>query len=164
MALLTTNQAGRLAELIAQTKLSLPVGRGFRRALFRPVALGDKYPACDLIVDVIDINDESKGFFFVQVKGTQSFRPGSRLKVDIDQVRYNRLVATRAPAYVIGVDLITESAYIVAADRKSTAPVPSISTRYSLSDPTVKIDLYREVLAFWRVKGRVLQRSRLNDD
>jgi hypothetical protein len=164
MVLLTSDQIGRLAELIAAKELSRPVMGRFRRALFRATALGDKYPTVDLIVDVLGRGAAPLGFFFVQVKGTVTATPpASRLPVEMALDRFNRLVRLPAPTYMIGVDVLAEMAYLVAAHKPRKVPVSSITKSYCLQDDSVRIKLYREVLQFWKAYRPRLHRTAFKD-
>jgi hypothetical protein len=150
MAGLTTGQSGDLGELLARVHLSRPVGGRYRRALFQATPLGDTYPTVDLIVDVLDADSEPMGFFFAQVKATQSAsRGGSRLSLTVEADRYRRLTRLRAPAYLIGVDVRDERSYIMAATPPAPIAVPSISRDYPLTDDKIRVALYREVVSFW---------------
>ncbi len=164
MAPLTSDQVGRLAELVAATDLSRPVRHPYRRPLFRATFLGDKYPAVDFLVDVLGAADVSLGFFFVQVKGTvEGGAAGARLAVDVALDRFNALVRIPAPTYLVGVDVIAEVAYLVAAYRPRNARVSSMTRAYSLRDDSVKIEVFREVLAFWKANRPILQQTRFQD-
>ena len=91
-------------------------------------------------------------------------RPGGkRLPVDIDADRFNRLVRFPVPAFVIGVDLVTEASFLVAADRGRRARVPGITRAYPLADDRVKIGLYREVSAFWAAHKSLRTRTGFRD-
>ncbi len=123
----------------------------YKRPLFRATSLGEKYPTVDFIVDVLGREDVSLGFFFAQVKGTAAgLAPQARLPVEISPDRFNRLVHLPAPTFVIGVDVIAETSYLVAAYKTRSARVSSIAKTYCLQDEGVKIKLYREVLDFWK--------------
>src|ERR1700722_16545301 len=116
MAIMTTDQIGRLAEWIAVIALGRSVMGRYVRPLFRATLLGDKYPVVDCLVDVLDATDRSLGFFFAQVKGTvEPPALGGRLGITIAQKRYNALVRIPVPSYLIGVDIRAEAAYLVAA-------------------------------------------------
>jgi hypothetical protein len=53
MAKMTNDHLGRLAEKMTEVELLLPVAKPFDRPLFRPVALGDKHPTADFLVEVL---------------------------------------------------------------------------------------------------------------
>ena len=161
---MTNDQIGRLAELIAAKDLSRAVRRSYRRPLFRATFLGEKYPTVDFIVDVLDHRDRSLAFFFVQVKGTAGANASSgRIPVDVAAERFNLLVRIPAPTFVIGVDVVAETSFLVAAHRSRKSNVSSITKAYCLSDDEVKIKLYEEVLAFWRLNRPILQQSQFKD-
>lgn len=161
---LTREQIGRLAELIAATALSRPVRGHYRRALFRATALGEKYPTVDFIVDVLGPGDVSLGFFFAQVKGTTAgVGPGRRLPIDVPLDRYHLLLRMPVPTFLIGVDVDAEASFIVAAHAPRAARISSITTAYDLGDDGVKIGLYGEVLDFWRSRRPARRRTGFKD-
>ena len=161
---LTTDQIGRLAELVAATDLSRSVTGRYRRPLFRATWLGDKYPAVDFLVDVLGRDDASLGFFFAQVKGTAAASAGTaRLSIDVSRERFNQLVRLPAPTYLIGVDVSAETSYILAAHRRRAARVSSMTKAYCLRDDAVKIGLYREVLGFWQANRPTLRQTGFKD-
>lgn len=97
---LRANQSEDLAELLARVHLSRPAAGRYRRALFQATSLGGKYPTVDPLVDVLDPEGEPIGFFFAQVKATQSAsRGGERLSLAVDMERYRSPTRLRAPAY-----------------------------------------------------------------
>lgn len=164
MATMTTNQIGRLAELLAAAALSRPTGPPRGRPLFRATPLGDKYPAVDFLVDLVDRNDASRGFFFAQVKGTASAKPTTpRLPIDVARDRFNRFAGITAPTYLLGVDVRTEVTYLVSAWKARRSPVSSISKAFSLDEDSVKVKLYQEVLAFWNAHKPLLYRTGFKD-
>ena len=150
MGYLTSDQSGYLGELLASVHLSRPVGGRYRRALFQATILGGKYPTVDLIVDVLDTNSEPVGFFFAQVKATQSAsQTGTRLSLTVEWERYRLLTRLRAPAYMIGVDHQAERSYIVAATSPVPPTIPSIPRDYPLTDDKIRVVLYKEVVSYW---------------
>jgi hypothetical protein len=161
---LTTEQIGKLAEYIVSTDLSRPVKGGYDRALFKMTHLGDAYPTIDFLVDILGPEAEARGFFFVQVKGTtQMAPPAGRLPVAIRPDRFNRMVAIPAPTYLVGVDVRSESSYIVAAHRRRSSRVSSITREYPLRSDAVRTGLYQEVESFWRASRRALRHTRFQD-
>ena len=160
----TSDQIGRLAELVAATDLSRPVGGRYGRVLFSTTHLGDRYPTVDYLVDVLGPRGVSLAFFFVQVKGTSRAAPAAlRLPVEVGTDRFNRLVRLPAPTYLIGVDVVTELSYLVTVNRPRQADMSSITKAYCLRDDAIKIQLYREVLDFWQTYRPALQRTRFRD-
>jgi hypothetical protein len=162
---LTADQTGDLGELVVAIDLSRPVRGRYRRPLFRATHLGGKYPTVDFIVDVLAADSTALGFFFVQVKSTASAPPtGARLPLTaVSAERYNQLAGIPAPTYLVGVDVTTETSYLVAAHRARKTPLTSITKAHPLRDDAVKIGLYREVLAFWKSSRPALQRTRFHD-
>jgi hypothetical protein len=153
-----------LAELLAAVDLSRPVRGRYRRALFRATPLGDKYPTVDFLVDILGPDETPLGFFFVQVKGTSSATTkGTRLPIDVPLDRFNLLVRIPTPTYLIGVDIVAEATYLVAAHKPRKTPVSSIAKTHRLRDDHVKIKLYREVHAFWKANKPILQRTQFKD-
>ncbi len=147
----TTNAIGDFGEDLTRTSFSRPVRGLYRRPLFRASPLGGKYPIVDFIVDVLDVNDRSLGFFFVQVKSTSTAKPKSkRLKIDVDLAKFNQLAGTPAPTFFIGVDVMTEKVFLVTAAKLRKRAFYSICKSFDLSDETVRIGLYKEVVEYWR--------------
>jgi hypothetical protein len=164
MAKIKADQIGRYAELIAAEVLSRPLGHPFHRPLLRVVFLGDKYPTADLLVDVLDSSDNSCGFCFVQIKGTTGgSATAARMKVNVQVDKFNRLCRLPAPAYLLAVDLFARDAYLTAACRVRTTPVSSTTKKFPISQDSVKIALYREVLAFWTVRKALRRTSGFKD-
>jgi hypothetical protein len=164
MSKMTADQIGHAAEVIVALQLSRLVGAPFRRMLFRGVHLGEKYPTADYLVDVLGADDSQIGHFFLQVKGTAgASRTSPRLAVDASVDGFNRLVRLPAPAYLVAVDVIAERAYLVAACRKRKTAVASVTKAFPLSDDAVKMELYREVLAFWAPHRATRRTSRFTD-
>lgn len=163
MARMTNDQIGRHAELIAAEVLSRPLGHPFRRPLLRVVFLGDKYPTADFLVDILDPSDQSCGFCFVQVKGTGGASTSRRVKVDVPADKFNRLARLPAPSYLLAVDVLSRACYLSPACRTRTTAVSSVTRKYPLSQDSVRIALYREVLAFWSVRKAVRRTSGFKD-
>jgi len=126
--------------------------------------LGGKYPTVDYIVDVLAKDSRSLGFFFVQVKSTsQGLDNSGNLPIGVAQTKFNRLANIPAPTYLIGVDTVTEVSYIVTAYKRRTTAVSSIVSDFSLREDRTKIDLYREVVQFWKANKPILRKTRFKD-
>lgn len=165
MGILTTDQAGDLGELLAAADLSRPVRGRYNRPLFKPSFLGGKYPAVDYLIDILAPDNLSCGFFLVQVKSTERAKVGAqRLPINVETDKYNRIATLPAPAYLIGVDLNSERAYLVAAHRRRPSNVSSITKQFPLHSEKIKIDLYKEVVSFWKLNAPRLQTTRFKDD
>jgi hypothetical protein len=147
----STNAVGDFGELLAATHLSRPVRGYYRRPLFRPSHLGQKYPVVDFIVDALDPEENSLGFFFVQVKAASQARPNSRtLRLELELLKYNKLASIPVPTFLIGVDTQTERAFLIAASRTLQKAFSSITKRHDLLDESVRVGLYKEVIEYWR--------------
>jgi len=139
------------------------VGGRFNRPLFRATALGGKYPTADFLVDLLAADGGAIGFFLAQKKATcAETRPRKRLPISVLLRKLNDLVRLPVPTFLIGVKVRSEASYVVAARRTRQRAVSSIPTTYSLSDGSVKIDLYEEVQSFWTVAKRIPQQTRFD--
>lgn len=147
----STNAIGDFGEGLVRTSFSRPVRRYFRRPLFRVAALGDKFPIVDFIVEALDCNEDSLGFFFVQAKSTSTAKPTSRrLGLEIDLEKFNKLAATPAPTFLVGVDIMAEKVFLISAPKPKRRKFYSICKRFDLVDDLVRISLYKEVVGYWR--------------
>lgn len=156
---------GNLGEWIAAVVFTHPVDDGYGRPLFRPVFLGEKYPTADLLVDILDERGQAIGFFFVQVRARmESSGPLGRLPIKLGLERYERLHRLPIPAYVVGVEIEQERAYIVAAFKRRSTGISSITTAFSLRNDAVRIRLYEEVREFWQRRKKPKIRTGFNDD
>ena len=160
-----TDLIGNLGEWIAAAALAHPVGGQFGRPLFRPVFLGEKYPTADLLVDILDEEGQTNGFFFVQVRArTESPSASGRLPIKLEREHYERLRMLPIPAYLVGVDITNENAFVVAAFKRRPTGISSITTAFSLRNDDVKIRLYEEVSEFWRRSKKPRIRTEFSDD
>jgi hypothetical protein len=147
----STNAIGEFGEGLVRTSFSRPVRSIYRRPLFRVAGLGDKFPIADFLVEVLDGNEDSLGFFFVQAKSTSTSKPTSkRLKLKIDLVKFNKLAATPAPTFLVGVDIMAEKVFLIAAPKPKKKKIYSITKSFDLIDDSVRINLYNEVVGYWR--------------
>ena len=164
MAQLSQDQIGDLGELLAAAALSRPVGGRFNRPLFRATSLGGKYPTVDFLVDLLAPDGTAAGFFLAQIKATYAeARTRKKLPVSVPARKFNHLVQFPVPTYLIGVDLRSETSYLAAAHRKRRRRVSSIAKVYSLSNDSVRIDLYKEVRFFWNAAKRIPQQTRFGN-
>ena len=165
MAKLSKDQIGALGELLAAAELSRPVAGRFGRPLFRATSLGGKYPTVDFLVDLLAADDTTVGFFLAQVKATNVVTAPARerLSVTVSKRKFNELARLPVPTYLIGVDVRSETSYLVAARRIRPTPVYSITKAYNIADDSVKIALYEEVLSFWNAAKRINSQTRFTD-
>lgn len=114
------------------------------KPLFRPAALGSKWPIADYVVE---LEGKPGRFFLVQVKTTrQGYLRNGRLRISIKRNRLELLRSAAVPAYLVAVDERKERAFIVAAPKATLA---SVSTSFSLNDAATRRSLRDEVKAFW---------------
>jgi hypothetical protein len=98
------------------------------------------------------------------VKGTATASlTAPRLTVDVGVDSFNRLVRLTVPTYLAAVDLSQKQVYLVAAHRRRKKAVSSVPKSYPLSRDAVKIDLHREVTAFWAPHLATRRTSRFSD-
>jgi hypothetical protein len=157
----STNAVGDFGENLAATHLSRPVRGFYRRPLFKPAHLGEKYPVVDFIVDVLDPNENSLGFFFVQVKSTRTANALSRrLALTIELDKFNKLARIPVPTFLIGVDTDSEKVFVIAAVKPVLKGFSSITKKFDLTNDAVRIGLYKEVAGYWRKNGPRLDKAR----
>lgn len=160
---LTPDQIGHLAEVATNEDFSTPVQDG-QRVLFRATRLADKYPTFDFLVDILGPDHDSRGVFFVQVKGTtRATQASPRIPIAVGADRFNRMVEAPVPTYLVGVDVNRRATYIVAAHRRRTAKVSSITREFPLGSDAVKLALHDEVAEYWKANGRTLWNTRFRD-
>ena len=155
---------GRMAERMAEWTLLRSVRAPFDRALFRTAPLGDTYPTADILVDALAADGTVLGHCFIQVKGTAHASPTApRIAVDVGLEDFNRLVRLPVPSYILAVDVREQQVYVVAACRKRKTAVASVTKAFPLTDDAIKMELYREVCAFWKAHGVPRRTSRFHD-
>jgi hypothetical protein len=123
--------------------------------------LGDKYPAFDYIVEVVD---RPAYFFFVQVKGTTLGYTAEehRLRVQVTQDDIDRMVACPAPTYVVGIDVNAIGVGFLLSVNEARANVASLTTRFRI-DCGVLERLGDEVIDFWSGRDMTLAGSRFRE-
>ncbi len=163
---MSQNQIGNLGELLAETEFCRPVGKKYNRPLFRANNLGQKYPVVDFVVDLLDSNERSIGFFYVQVKSTHNPSVGDRRRLPIEcpYHKYNAMVNLPVPTYLVGVDVSKDTLYILAANRTLNRKLSSIGKLHDLSADDIKVSLYKEVLSYWKEQTLDAWKPRLTDD
>jgi len=148
------NQIGDLGESMFETDLRRHLqSHGF---LFRPRHLGEKWPLVDYLVELQGV-DGMNPFFLVQVKATNNGYSAdrSRLKTtSISESYIQRMASSLVPVYVAGVDTQNDSIYLLAITGNTIRALPSCPTDHLLNKQR-KLDLYDEVLAFWREQSPV---------
>jgi hypothetical protein len=120
-----------------------------RQPIFRAQRLGEKWPATDFLVELVG-GDGVAGFFFVQVKTTRQgyTERGRRLKVTVAQNTVARLASVPAPTYVVGIDDVDGTGYIVSANGERLTNVASVPSDFPI-DRVNRERLWEEVRAYW---------------
>lgn len=141
------NEIGQRGEALFIALLTKPVGRG--RFLFRPQFLGDKWPNVDFIVELLGAG-ASTPYFFVQVKTTRNgyTKKEHNLKIQVKRESLIKLANYPAPTYIVGIDEVAETGYILSVGKRSRRELSSLPTRYALDEANRKI-LWQEVKAYW---------------
>lgn len=133
------------------TELALTDYSQFRRPLFQPGFLGDKWPAIDFYVELAEVRGK-RPYFFVQTKATTSkiTTRSTALRVSTKKQDIERLLKIPGPTYIIGVHEPTKRVFI----RSVHAGLPKraitrIPLAYELSPTNLKV-LHSEVRDFWK--------------
>lgn len=118
--------------------------------LFQPQFLGDKWPVADFIVELTNYSGKIIPYFFVQVKTTRKgyTQKENRLKIKISKDNTNKLSSYPAPTYIVGIDEIQETGYIISASGEHQTDLTSLSTQFPLNKEIQDI-LWQEVVNFW---------------
>jgi hypothetical protein len=116
---------------------------------FRPRFLGEKAQTLDYLVELVDTGDRP-AFFFVQVRATRLgyTKRGQRLRIGMSGEELRRFALVPAPTYLVGVDEVGESGYILAVLEGMTGPLSSLPTDYPLDCGNLG-RLHQEVEGFW---------------
>lgn len=134
---------GQRGEWICHLRLTTLIDEA---PLFRPVFLGDKWPAVDLLVELVAPTPKGRrGMFCAQIKSTrQGYQPNGRLKIPaLALEKVEALAAYPLPRYVLGVDEPGERVYIIAA-QGTLAGMSSMSQAHELTRERL-VCLHREV-------------------
>ena len=159
------DQVGRLGEKLVEAALSRPVRGRFNRPLFRVVHLGEKYPVADLLVSVVNSKDIPICFFLVQIRSTEKTPSSLRrpLRVRVAQEKLRQLAKLPMPTYVVAVDTAREQLFIVSAWRSKKGGIRKVARRFDLSKDSIRIELYNEVMKFWKKAALAKRKSRFTN-
>jgi hypothetical protein len=155
----TKDDIGDRGQLLVSLLLTDLCGRDV--PYFRPRFLGDKYPAFDFLVEVVDA---PAYFFFAQVKATtQGYtKAENRLLVQLDQAAVDRMVACPAPAYLIGVDANRIGVGYILSVNEPRPHVASLTTKFRIDSSVLKV-LRDEVVEYWTSREMILTGSRFRE-
>ncbi len=131
--------------------------------IFKPQFLGDKWQNVDFIVELVGAG-ASIPYFFVQVKTTREgyTKKLNRLKVKIPQGKIQGLAFYPAPTYIVGIDEIQETGYIVSANGEKLGSLSSLSTKFIINQQNREY-LWNEVNNFWLLYNTNTLTSRFSD-
>ena len=131
--------------------------------IFRPQFLGEKWPTVDFVVELLGAGS-AVPFFFVQVRTTRSGFTArqQRLKVRVSHANLRRLGQIPAPTYVIGIDEIEETGYILSANGESATRIASLPTAHPI-DRRRREQLWNEVYEYWEARQMTGFRSAFAD-
>jgi|SRR5882724_1667682 len=147
-----SDELGKRGESLFYVTITRFYGREL--PLFRPQFLGDKWPTLDFFVELMGAGDTTP-YFFAQVRATRRGRSkNGRLRVAVHRDEMRRLALYPAPTFVVGIDEISEEAYILSANGESTNSLASLPTDFPINETNQAL-LWEEVKEFWtRTKVR----------
>jgi len=153
------DEIGKLGEALFEARI---IRFCRKRPWFNPSHLGEKFPTSDYHVRLV-LPNAPEAYFFAQVKGTTkgyTSKARKRLLVEISARDVQRLKDSRAPCYIIGVDVDHERCFIHAITSSSPSDFASIPTTHPLNCVT-KLALWKEVDAYWQARPMLPDTSSL---
>jgi hypothetical protein len=117
----------------------------------------------DFIVELVDAGMTTP-YFFIQVKTTRDgyTKKDHRLKVQVKRDGMRKLASYPAPTYVVGIDEVRETGYIISANGEWLGDISSLSTEYPINKDNQDL-LWEEVNEFWAKSEKLSRRSRFID-
>lgn len=141
-----TNHIGRLGEAIFNVEIS----RGYH---FLPSPLGEKWPVSDFYVELLGPKEHL--FFVVQVKSTtRKVSNKGRLRITAPKKKLKALNKYYCPTYLAGVEVKTDSVYLIAINTSKRKDINNLPTKFKL-DANTRLKLFRDVRAFWKNSGLI---------
>jgi hypothetical protein len=118
--------------------------------IFKPQFLGEKWQYVDFIVELVGAGSYIP-YFFVQVKTTRQgyTKKDKRLKVKVEKESIIGIASYLAPTYIVGIDDIQGTGYIVSANGENLKSLSSLSTEFPINKQNREI-LWNEVNDFWK--------------
>jgi hypothetical protein len=134
------NEIGDLGEAIFNVEIS-------RDYIFRPRHLGEKWPSSDFYVELIGPKEHF--FFLVQVKSTsQGFDSKGNLKIKATSKKLNELNNYFCPTYLAGVDVDSNSVYLIPINKSKRKDLNKLKTKFELNAINRQL-LFEDVRDFW---------------
>lgn len=117
--------------------------------IFKPQFLGDKWQYVDFFVELVGAGSFIP-YCFVQVKTTRKgyTQKARRLKVNVKKESVIGLASYPAPTYIVGIDEVQKTGYIVSANGENLSSLSSLSTKFPINQQHREI-LWNEVNNFW---------------
>lgn len=131
--------------------ISLTDYRNFGSPLFRPGFLGDKWPAIDFYVELLNVKGRTP-YFFAQAKATAGglSRTAQSLSISSKRKDIVRLLQLPGPTYLFGVHEPSRRVFVRSVHRGTRAhAITRIPVSHELTPENLK-KLYDEVQAFWK--------------
>jgi hypothetical protein len=132
----------------------------FRRPLFRPGFLGDKWPAVDFYVELVGARGVRPSFF-VQSKATGSKLSARSSSLGISSTRQDiaRLLQIPGPTYILGVHVPSQRLFVRSVHLgMEVKAVNRIQLSNELTSENL-IRLYDEVRDYWKTTNHKPTRS-----
>jgi hypothetical protein len=128
---------------------------------FQAVHLGEKYPAKDFLVDLVN-PASGQAHFYVQVKATRGKYTGKgrkrKLKVGVSKTGMKALKKVPAPVFVVGIDIETGNGYVVQVTQGTGNTLPSIPLTHPLDCARIK-EMWDWVDDYWLNKTMLPKQS-----
>lgn len=131
-------------------ELCLTDYHAFRKPLFRPGFLGDKWPAIDFYVELTAVPGK-RPYFFGQVKATTSklTATSKNLSVSTKKEDIQRLLRIPGPTYILGVHEPSKRVFVRSVHTGiAVKAITRIPLTYELTSANLK-KLHDEVRDYW---------------
>jgi hypothetical protein len=128
--------------------------KNFPRPLFRPGFLGDKWPAIDYYVELLNVAGRTP-YFFAQAKATggKLAKKASTIGISAKKKDIQRLLKIPGPTYIFGVHEPSERVFVRSVHQGTPVQAMTrIPTKYELTSENLRV-LHNEVRTFWQSQG-----------
>lgn len=113
--------------------------------------LGEKRETKDFAVNLVEPSS-GDAYFFVQVKATEGRYTGTgskrRLGVKLTKKDMSKLKRSGGPAFVFGIDIVSERGYFVQISKKSPASLSGIPLRNRINCKNIR-KIWESVNDYW---------------
>ena len=119
----------------------------FKKPLFRPAFLGDKWPTIDFLVELPNVRNR-RPYFFGQAKATVTHL-GAHLKINVKKADVGKLLRIPGPTYIFGIHEPSERVFVRAVhSRTPRRGITRIPIANELTADNLRV-LRDEVKEFW---------------